>query len=212
MSARLSTGRPFACSGAMYAAVPRITPRSVRAGDRTVGELASAVALASSGASALARPKSSTFTAPSGVIFTLAGFRSRWTMPFSCAASSASAICRAIARASAQADALRAQAGARRDELSQRRARDQLHDEVVGPDVVERADVRMVEGGNRPRLALESVAEFSRRDFDRDVAAETGVASLVDLAHSAFAQLGHDLIGTERLADHRRVGGIRPRY
>ena len=42
--------------------------------------------------SALARPKSSTFTRPSGVTLTLAGFRSRWTMPFSCAYSSASAI------------------------------------------------------------------------------------------------------------------------
>ena len=49
MSARLSTGRPFACSGAMYAAVPRITPRSVRAGDRSVGEFASAAATRSSG-------------------------------------------------------------------------------------------------------------------------------------------------------------------
>ena len=47
-----------------------------------------------------ASPKSSTFTAPAGVIFMLAGLRSRWTMPLSCAASSASAICRAIGRAS----------------------------------------------------------------------------------------------------------------
>ena len=46
--------------------------------------------------SALARPKSSTFTLPSGVSLTFAGLRSRWTMPFSCASSSASAICRAI--------------------------------------------------------------------------------------------------------------------
>ena len=45
---------------------------------------------------ALARPKSRTFTAPSGVISILAGFRSRWTMPFSCAMSRASAICRAM--------------------------------------------------------------------------------------------------------------------
>ena len=49
---------------------------------------------------AFARPKSSTFTTPSGVILMFAGFRSRWTMPFSCAASSASAICRAMASAS----------------------------------------------------------------------------------------------------------------
>ena len=47
-----------------------------------------------------ASPKSSTLTSPPGVIFTLAGFKSRWTMPFSCAASSAAAICPAMRRAS----------------------------------------------------------------------------------------------------------------
>ena len=44
MSARLSTARPLACSGAMYAAVPRIMPIGVMAGDVMVGELASAFA------------------------------------------------------------------------------------------------------------------------------------------------------------------------
>jgi hypothetical protein len=48
----------------------------------------------------LARLKSRTFTAPSGVILMLLGFRSRWTIPFEWAASSASAICFAIGRAS----------------------------------------------------------------------------------------------------------------
>ena len=49
---------------------------------------------------ALASPKSSTLTRPSGRTFTLAGLRSRWMIPCSCAASSASAICRAIGSAS----------------------------------------------------------------------------------------------------------------
>ena len=53
-----------------------------------------------SGDHALARPKSSTFTSPSAESLTFAGLRSRWTMPFSWAASSASAIRRAIAIAS----------------------------------------------------------------------------------------------------------------
>src|SRR5690606_27930868 len=43
-----------------------------------------------------ARPKSSTFTWPSAVSAMLEGFRSRWTIPFSCEAASASATCRAI--------------------------------------------------------------------------------------------------------------------
>ena len=49
---------------------------------------------------ALARPKSRTLTLPSGVSLMLPGFRSRWTMPFSCAPSRASATCFAMAIAS----------------------------------------------------------------------------------------------------------------
>jgi hypothetical protein len=47
-----------------------------------------------------ANPKSSTFTVPSARTLMLAGLRSRWTTPASCAASSASAICFAIGSAS----------------------------------------------------------------------------------------------------------------
>ena len=47
----------------------------------------------------LAKPKSRTFTVPSGVILTFPGFRSRWMIPFSWAASRASAICLATGRA-----------------------------------------------------------------------------------------------------------------
>ena len=94
MSVRLSTVRPFACSGDMYAAVPRITPAFVAA-MLSVGDC-ERLAFDGSVSNAFASPKSSTFTFPSGVIFTLAGFRSRWMIPFSCAASSASQICFAI--------------------------------------------------------------------------------------------------------------------
>ena len=45
------------------------------------------------GRAALARPKSTTFTTPAGVTMMLAGFKSRCTILFSWAASSASAIC-----------------------------------------------------------------------------------------------------------------------
>ena len=66
-----------------------------------VGELARSETSASSEV-AFARPKSSTFTLPVGVTLMFDGFKSRWTMPRSCAASSASASCRAMARASFQ--------------------------------------------------------------------------------------------------------------
>jgi hypothetical protein len=52
------------------------------------------------GSIAFARPKSSTFTVPSGRTLMFAGLRSRWMIPCSCAASSASAICFAIGSAS----------------------------------------------------------------------------------------------------------------
>jgi hypothetical protein len=74
----------------MYAAVPMIMPASVAAIVR-VGEMDPSPAGA--GCATAAKPKSSTFTRPAGVIMMLAGFRSRWVMPFPCAASSASAIC-----------------------------------------------------------------------------------------------------------------------
>jgi hypothetical protein len=44
-----------------------------------------------------AKPKSRTLTTPSPVTLMLAGFRSRWMIPLSCAASIASVICRAMA-------------------------------------------------------------------------------------------------------------------
>ncbi len=78
--------------------VDRLAPRLLRrhvgggaeddAGARCAVRAASATATARrtsptspSAVSALARPKSSTFTLPSGVSLTLAGLRSRWTMP-----------------------------------------------------------------------------------------------------------------------------------
>ena len=85
MSLAFDTGRPFACSGAMYAAVPRMTPTPVTPiGLVSVGECVIAIddvgVVAfplSGGPSALARPKSSTFTVPSARTFTFAGFKSR---------------------------------------------------------------------------------------------------------------------------------------
>ena len=62
---------------------------------------------------ALARPKSSTFTLPSGVSLTFAGLRSRCTMPFSCASSSASASCFATSVASSTGSAPRFSRSAR---------------------------------------------------------------------------------------------------
>ena len=92
------------------------------AGDVIVGDMRHARRhRAPVGSIAFARPKSSTFTVPSGRTLMFAGLRSRWMMPCSCAASSASAICFAIGSASSSRDR------ALRDPIRERRPLDQFH-------------------------------------------------------------------------------------
>jgi hypothetical protein len=76
MSVRLSIDFPRACSGDMYAAVPRMTPACVIAGVVIVGDIDTPDVTAA-GSNALARPKSNTLTVPSGRTLMLAGLRSR---------------------------------------------------------------------------------------------------------------------------------------
>ena len=47
----------------------------------------------------------------------------------------------------------------------------QLHHQVVGPDVVKDTDIGVVQGRNRPGLALEAGVELLASDFDGDGAA-----------------------------------------
>ena len=75
-SLRLSTFLAAACSGLMYAAVPRIIPASVAWID-SVGEFIADALDPAAGSTAFARPKSSTLTEPSAHNLILAGLRSR---------------------------------------------------------------------------------------------------------------------------------------
>ena len=74
----------------MYWKVPRIVPSAVSAGPSR-RRVTSAREAGDAGCTALARPKSSSFT-PDFVSITLPGFKSRCTIPCRCALSSASAI------------------------------------------------------------------------------------------------------------------------
>ena len=108
MSVRRSTGLPRACSGERYGAVPRMTPGMVgecSASARViVGELGvtagESICAPGSASFPLARPKSITLTRSPAAMTTFAGFRSRWMMPASCAASIPAAICAPISSVS----------------------------------------------------------------------------------------------------------------
>ena len=95
---------------------------------------------------------------------------------------------------------------------------DQLHHQIVGTvlmaNVVERADVRVVEQRDGTRLALEPGAHFGRRGLvlrqhlDRHVATESRVVRAIHLAHAARAERGDDLIGAEPSAGEEHHEGV----
>ena len=150
---------------------------------------------------AFARPKSSTLTVPSSRSLIFAGFRSRWMIPCSCAASSASAICFAIGSASSSRN------GAACQPLRQILALDEFHHEgldAVGIlEPVDGRDVRVIQGRKDFRFALEPRHSFrvSRdrlwQDLNGDIAIEPRVACSIDFAHPARAEGGDNLVRTE---------------
>ena len=122
-------------------------------------------------------------------------------MPWRCAASSAVAI--SIAYLIAWSRWQRAL----RQPIGERLAFEARHDEEVGAvvlaDIVERADVRVIEGRDRFGFALESLAAirvgrgFVGQNLDRDGAIEPAVFRAIHLAHAARAERRDDFIGAE---------------
>ena len=184
----------------------------------SVGERARSAAEADPGGAsiALARPKSRTLTLPSGVSLTFPGLRSRWTIPFSCAASSASAICRATARASSRGS------GAALQPLGEVLALDELHDEGADAarllEAVDRGDVRVLELGEELRLALEAGeavgvgGERLGEDLDRDLALQLRVGRAVDDPHPALAERAGDLVAAEAGSRAQAHRALPPRF
>ena len=154
---------------------------------------------------ALASPKSRTLTLPSGVTLTFAGFRSRWTMPFSWASSRASAICLAMASASSTGIAPALQP------LGEVLSLDELEDEEELPvrllEPVDGGDARVVERREELRLAPEAgealgvLRELGGEHLEGHLAPELRVGGAVHLAHPAGADRGGDPVVGERLAD-----------
>ena len=156
------------------------------------------------GSIAFARPKSSTFTVPSGRTLIFAGFRSRWMIPCSCAASRASAICFAIGSASSSGIAPRAM---RCDKIL---AFDQFHhqgaDAIRFFEPVDVGNVGMVQRREDLRFAREPCEAFRiggeriGKDLDRDVTIQLRIARAIHLPHSAYADLGRDFVRAEACA------------
>ena len=133
-------------------------------------------------------------------------------IPCSCAASSASAICEAIASASLTGIV----------PLSIRSASvgpDQLHHQgayaVRVFEPVDLRDVRMIERCEhlrfppKAREAIGIVSNGGQQDFDRDQPIERRIAGLIDLAHPARADPRRDLILADALPfEARRHPGI----
>ena len=201
MSARLSTALPRACSATMYAAVPRIIPACVIAGDVIVGDIdMSSATDRAAGSIAFASPKSSTFTVPSVRTLMFAGFRSRWMIPCSCAASRASAICFAIGRASSIGIAPCAIRCERSSPSTSSITSAVTPAALRGRDV---RDVRMVQRREHFRFALKACEPIvirrdgRRQNLDGDLALQLGVGGPIHLAHAAFANLGGDFVDAE---------------
>jgi len=135
-----------------------------------------------------------------------AGLMSRWMMCAPWAASSASAIF------DAQIDQRRYVHWLSANALPQRPAFQQFHcDEVPAfmfPNVVDRADIRMVQNGGGPRFTQEPFdgrsipADFRRKKLQSNVAAQTCVFGFVHHAHSAAPKLLDHTIMRHCLANH----------
>ena len=125
-------------------------------------------------------------------------------MPWSCAASSASAICLAIVEGFVDRD------GALRDAIRKRRAFHEFHHERDGPvpllEAVDRGDVGMIQRCQHFRFALEArqslrvTGHRSRQHLDGDLSLQVRIGGPIDDAHAARANLRGDFVRAETRA------------
>jgi hypothetical protein len=81
---------------------------------------------------------------------------------------------------------------------------DELHDEVVRTDVMDRANARMIEGRNAARFACEAVTELAGGELERDHPVEPRIARRPDFTHPAGADALDELIRPDQLARRHR--------
>src|SRR5207237_4026899 len=90
------------------------------------------------------------------------------------------------------------------DELRERLALNVLYHQVIRADIVQCADIRVIERGNGLCLALKAIVELTRRNLDGNGPAEAGVYAEVHLAHTALADHRDDLVVTKLFAGRQR--------
>ena len=80
----------------------------------------------------------------------------------------------------------------------------QLHHQIVGTNIVDLADIGVVERGNRPSLTFEPLIEFGLRNFERHSSFQARIAGLINLAHATFTKRGQNFVRTEFIAWSKR--------
>ena len=96
------------------------------------------------------------------------------------------------------------------DALGQRRTLDQLHHQIVRPDVVKRANVGMIQRRNGPRLTLEALAEVFLGNLDGNGTLQPRIHGAIHFAHPPGSQLRFDLVRSDlRSGGQLRNGGAR---
>ena len=78
---------------------------------------------------------------------------------------------------------------------------------VLGPEIVESQDVRVIQGGHRPRLLPEALdaagglGALGGQHLDRDISAQARVVGAVHLAHASCAERRNHLVRPETGTD-----------
>ena len=209
MSARRSTGLPFACSDDIYAAVPGNT-RACVAIRVIVGELKLSIDAASPSI-AFAKPKIQDLHDIVARHLHVRGFQVAMHDP------SLVRVLEPFGNLLRDGQCLLDGNRAGMYPISKCRTFDQFRDErmsVAGVfQTVDRSNIGMIEGCEDFRFALETChargvsREGFRQDFQRDVASKLRIARAIDLTHSSRAERRQDCVGTEAIArDQRHLG------
>jgi hypothetical protein len=93
------------------------------------------------------------------------------------------------------------------DAVGEGRTLHQLHHQVIRADIVQCADVGMIQRCDGAHFAVEAFAETLGGDLEGHVAAHAGIVGAIDLTHPAFADRLNDFVRPELVAFGQRHRG-----